>query len=66
MSLKAKSLRKITTAFLILLSIDSLMARECYDSTIVSPTPFTGIKKDIFKLSDGTIWEVEDGYAFLH
>ena len=66
MSFKSKTLHTLSLIFIFLLSSNNVLARECYDSTIVSPTPFAGIKKDIFKLSDGTIWEVEDAYAFLN
>jgi len=39
---------------------------ECYESTIQSPTPFMGNDKEIFKLSDGSVWEVKYEYEYLY
>ncbi len=36
-----------------------LYAQGCYESTILSPTPFMGNNGEIFKLTDGSIWEVK-------
>ena len=48
--LSNKNIReKAILVALMLVSTIPLKAQECYDSTIVSPTPFAGIKKDIFK-----------------
>ena len=49
----------------------SLMARAvfgqgCYESTIMSPTPFMGNNGEIFKLADGSIWEVKYEYEYLY
>lgn len=34
-------------------------AQTCYESSILSPTPFMGNNGEIFKLADGSIWEVK-------
>jgi len=34
------------------------LAQDCYQSSIVSPTPFMGNNGEIFKLADGSVWEV--------
>jgi hypothetical protein len=39
---------------------------ECYESTIQSPTPFMGNKEEIFKLADGSVWEVKHEYEYLY
>ena len=38
----------------------------CYEDTIMSPTPFMGNNDEIFKLSDGSIWEVKYEYEYLY
>lgn len=42
------------------------MAGGCYESSIVSPTPFMGNNEEIFKLSDGSVWEVKYEYEYLY
>lgn len=41
-------------------------AQTCYEATIVSPSPFMGNNGEIFKLSDGSIWEVKYEYEYLY
>jgi hypothetical protein len=41
-------------------------AQGCYDSSIQSPSPFMGNNGEIFKLDDGTIWEVVAEYEYLY
>ena len=41
-------------------------AQDCYESSIVSPTPFMGNNGEIFKLSDGSVWEVKYEYEYLY
>ena len=38
----------------------------CYEASIVSPTPFMGNNDEIFKLSDGSVWEVKYEYEYLY
>jgi hypothetical protein len=42
------------------------LSQGCYESTVVSPTPFMGNNGEIFKLSDGSIWEVKFEYEYLY
>ena len=44
----------------------SAVAQECYESSILSPTPFMGNNGEIFKLSDGSLWEVKYEYEYLY
>ncbi len=44
----------------------SAVAQECYKSSILSPTPFMGNNGEIFKLSDGSLWEVKYEYEYLY
>jgi len=40
-------------------------AQDCYESSILSPGPFMGNNGEIFKLADGSIWEVKYAYEYL-
>lgn len=44
----------------------SASANECYQSSISSPSPFMGNDDEIFKLSDGSIWQVKYEYEYLY
>ena len=55
----------ITTVILILLT-SFATAQECYESSILSPNPFMGNNGEIFKLDDGTLWEVKYEYEYLY
>lgn len=41
-------------------------AQTCYESSILSPAPFMGNNGEIFKLADGTIWEVKFESSYLY
>ena len=45
---------------------NNLRAQDCYESTIVSPSPFMGNNGEIFKLDDGSVWEVKYEYEYLY
>jgi hypothetical protein len=42
------------------------IAQSCYESSIVSPSPFMGNNGEIFKLADGSLWEVKYEYEYLY
>ncbi len=44
----------------------SSLAGTCYEASIVSPTPFMGNSGEIFKLSDGSFWEVKFEYEYMY
>lgn len=44
----------------------SSIAQDCYESSILSPTPFMGNNGEIIKLSDGSLWEVKYEYEYLY
>jgi hypothetical protein len=44
----------------------STSAQTCYESAIVAPSPFMGNDGEIFKLSDGSIWEVKYEYEYMY
>ena len=41
-------------------------AAKCYQSSVVSPTPFMGNNDEVFKLSDGSFWQVKYEYEYLY
>ena len=41
-------------------------AQDCYESSIVRPSPFMGNNGEIFKLADGSLWEVKYEYEYLY
>jgi hypothetical protein len=40
--------------------------QSCYEATILSPSPFMGNNGEIFRLSDGSVWEVKYEYEYLY
>lgn len=57
-------LRVITLTLALLLSGNLSHAQSCSRATIMSPTPFMGNDGEIFRLDDGTIWQIK--YAQLY
>lgn len=56
-----------SAAILILLFLaSSANASGCYESSIQSPTPFMGNNGEIFKLLDGSVWEVKYEYEYMY
>ncbi len=43
-----------------------LDAVACYESSIQSPTPFMGNHGEVFRLLDGSIWQVNYSYEYLY
>jgi hypothetical protein len=41
-------------------------AKGCYSTSIMSPTPFMGNHDEIFKTSDGRLWQVRNEYSYLY
>ncbi|MEW6714937.1 MAG: hypothetical protein AB1306_07605 [Nitrospirota bacterium] len=54
-------LRISVTAIVLFVMASFAWAQDCYKSAILSPGPFTGADGEIFKLVDGSFWEVKDG-----
>ena len=44
----------------------AIEAQNCYESSVVSPTPFMGNNDEIFRLTDGSIWQVKYEYEYLY
>lgn len=53
--------------FLLLLSFSlTASAGKCYESSIQKPAPFMGNDGEIFKLADGSLWEVKYEYEYMY
>jgi hypothetical protein len=58
-------MKKTKILFGLLVFVDILSA-GCYKSSIMSPAPFMGNNGEIFKLFDGSFWEVKYEYEYLY
>jgi hypothetical protein len=59
-------LKELLIAGSLSLTASIIPAQDCYESFIVSPTPFMGNNGEIFTLADGSIWEVKYEYEYLY
>jgi hypothetical protein len=41
-------------------------AQDCYQSSILSPSPFMGNNDEILQLADGSVWQVKYEYEYLY
>ncbi len=51
---------------LMLISSPTIAIATCYESSILSPAPFLGNNNEVFKLTDGSIWQVKYEYEYLY
>lgn len=58
--------KKLLALFVAALLAGKASAQNCYESTITTPSPFMGNNDEIFKLSDGSIWQVKYEYEYLY
>ena len=58
--------RIATGLFICVVAVAQANAQDCYQSSIVSPSPFMGNNGEIIKLSDGSLWEVKYEYEYLY
>jgi len=56
----------IATLLVVLVVAERTSAQDCYQSSILSPSPFMGNNEEIFKLADGSLWEVKYEYEYLY
>lgn len=57
---------RITLAVIFLGMTTTLSANDCYESMIQKPSPFMGNNGEIIKLSDGSLWQVNNTYEYLY
>lgn len=58
--------KKLLVATAASLSAIIASSQTCYEASILSPSPFLGNNGEIFKLSDGSLWEVKFEYEYLY
>lgn len=56
----------LATLIVVLVAAGRASAQDCYQSSILSPSPFMGNNEEIFKLADGSLWEVKSEYEYLY
>ena len=59
---------KLKYLFLVLALMCSSLAtaQNCYNTGIVSPSPFMGNNDEIFKTTDGRLWQVKYEYEYMY
>lgn len=55
-------------AFVVLIASISQQAfsAECYETSVISPSPFMGNNDEVFKTQDGGLWQVKYEYSYLY
>jgi hypothetical protein len=48
------------------LDLTSASGQECYTSMIMTPSPFMGNHGEVFKLQDGSVWEIVNEYEYMY
>ncbi|HOI83435.1 MAG TPA: hypothetical protein PKW30_03910 [Campylobacterales bacterium] len=51
---------------LLLLVAQILFAVDCYESSIMKPSPFMGNNGEVLQLADGSLWEVKNSYEYMY
>ena len=57
---------RLILASILWLASALVSAQNCYESSILTPSPFMGNNGEIFKLADGSLWEVKYEYEYLY
>jgi len=48
------------------LLVGNAYGQACFETSIINPTPFMGNDGEIFRLADGSMWEVKYEYEYLY
>jgi len=56
----------LATLLGVLVTAGRARSQDCYQSSMLSPSPFMGNDGEIFKLADGSLWEVKYEYEYLY
>lgn len=56
----------LATVIVMILVVGHANAQDCYQSSILSPSPFMGNNDEIFKLADGSVWQVKYEHEYLY
>src|SRR2546426_4732701 len=62
----SRRLFHLGTLILFFVFSTSATAQDCYESSVVRPSPFMGNNGEIFKLADGSLWEVKYEYEYMY
>lgn len=57
-------MKKLILIIFIVFSFNSYA--QCFDDVITSPSPFMGNHGEIFRLSNGSVWEVRNEYEYMY
>jgi hypothetical protein len=60
------SIRLAASLFVVLVVVGRSYAQDYYESSVLSPSPFMGNNDEIFKLADGSVWQVKYSYEYLY
>ncbi len=64
--MRSRVILHLGTLIILIVFSTRVTAQDCYESSIVSPSPFMGNNGEIFKLADGSLWEVKYEYEYLY
>jgi hypothetical protein len=59
-------MKSLVSMAILLACVGHLNAQACYESSILSPSPFMGNNAEILKLADGSLWQVKGEYEYLY
>ena len=48
------------------LNVFPAFGQSCFTTSIVAPAPFMGNNDEVFKLADGSLWQVKYEYSYLY
>jgi hypothetical protein len=60
------TLKKLLVVGIVVLIPGLALAQACFESSIMSPTPFMGNHGEIFRLADGSLWEVQYENEYMY
>lgn len=64
--MRSRLIFHLATLIVLIVFSTLVIAQDCYKSSIISPSPFMGNNGEVFKLADGSLWEVKYEYEYLY
>jgi hypothetical protein len=61
-----KKIRKLFLFCIIYCAGWTVLAQNCYRTSIIMPAPFMGNNDEIFKTSDGRFWQIKFEYSYFY
>ena len=62
----SKALLVLVSTWFVLGFPQTASSQDCFSSTIMSPSPFMGNNDEIFRLADGSVWQVKYEYEYMY